>query len=158
MWGNDESDGKNAYDVLTSSIQNFKRVNSEISKLDKACNHCTHIHTYIYIKDTNLVTVVQGCQMVCFQTKSIQIWVNLEGLRIKNVETFYGRLHYFTAIRNILCCGIWYTHLYPFWYIVSRKIWQPWNTIPPKLRNAKIRLKLDRSQPKVSNTKRHLLD
>jgi hypothetical protein len=55
----------------------------------------------------------------------------LEGLGIENVGIFYGHLQYFTAIWNIL----WplgnvmngnLVYFSPFWYIVSRKIRQPW--------------------------------
>jgi hypothetical protein len=49
---------------------------------------------------------------------------------MENVGLFYDLLVHFTAIRNILwtigmfCAsfGIFYS----FWYIVQRKIWQPW--------------------------------
>jgi hypothetical protein len=42
----------------------------------------------------------------------------------------YGHLEYITVIRYILwplgnLAAIWYIFP-PFWYIVSRKIWQPW--------------------------------
>jgi hypothetical protein len=49
----------------------------------------------------------------------------LEALRIGNVGIVYAHLEYI---------GIFYGHFVillvycpPFWYIVSRKIWQPWN-------------------------------
>jgi hypothetical protein len=54
----------------------------------------------------------------------------LEGLRIENVGIFYGHWQYFTAIWYILwplgnVVVILYS--YPsFWYIVFRKIWQPY--------------------------------
>jgi hypothetical protein len=43
-----------------------------------------------------------------------------EGLGIDNVGVFCGHLGYFTTI--------WYVNWIfpPFWYVVQRKIWQPW--------------------------------
>jgi hypothetical protein len=56
----------------------------------------------------------------------IPIWVNFEALAIEDVRIFYGRLIYFTAIWHILwpfgIIGIYSC----FWYVVPRKIWQPW--------------------------------
>jgi hypothetical protein len=49
---------------------------------------------------------------------------------MESVGIFYGHLEYFTAICYVLwpfgnVVVIW--HIFPpFWYIVSRKIWQPW--------------------------------
>jgi hypothetical protein len=45
------------------------------------------------------------------------------------VGTFCGHLVYFTTISYVLGSfgifhGLW-THFSPFWYVVSRKIWQP---------------------------------
>jgi hypothetical protein len=49
---------------------------------------------------------------------------------MENLDIFYDHLVYFTAIGNILWpFGIFCGHLVffsPFWYIVPRKIWQPW--------------------------------
>jgi hypothetical protein len=57
----------------------------------------------------------QGCQMVYFQTKNPNFWLNLEGLGIlENFVTFYNHVKYST--------DIWY-NLWPFgkfvdtWYI-----------------------------------------
>jgi hypothetical protein len=54
----------------------------------------------------------------------------LEGLAVENVGIFDVHLVYFTAIGNnlwpfgIVCdCLVIFS---PFWYVVSRKIWQPW--------------------------------
>jgi hypothetical protein len=44
----------------------------------------------------------QGCQMVCFQTKTPQFWSILEGLAMVNLYKLYDHLVYFTAIENIL--------------------------------------------------------
>jgi hypothetical protein len=42
---------------------------------------------------------------------------------MENVGILYGHLVYFVAIGNVVV--IWY-NFSPLWYIVSRKIWQPW--------------------------------
>jgi hypothetical protein len=49
---------------------------------------------------------------------------------MKDVGKFYGQKAYFTTISYILrpfglCCGH-FDILFPFWYVVPRKIWQPW--------------------------------
>jgi hypothetical protein len=49
---------------------------------------------------------------------------------MENVGICYGHLEHFTAIWYILwpfgnVVVIW-LYFFPFWYIVSRKIWQPW--------------------------------
>jgi hypothetical protein len=54
----------------------------------------------------------------------------LERLPMKLVENFYGHSVYFTTIWYILWpfgifCGYFGT-FFPFWYVVPRKIWQPW--------------------------------
>jgi hypothetical protein len=75
--------------------------------------------------------VVQGCQMVYFQTKNPNLGTFLEGLRNENVGKFY------IAFWNVgQPLGISYgnlVHLVVNWYIffnfgyaVPRKIWQPW--------------------------------
>jgi hypothetical protein len=58
-----------------------------------------------------------------FSNRKSQFGKILEGLGIEKVGTFYGRLEYITAI--------WYISwqfgiIFPFWYVVQRKIWQPW--------------------------------
>jgi hypothetical protein len=72
----------------------------------------------------------RGCQMAYFQTK-IPIWVNVGG-------SWNGSCQYpyFIAFGSILrpFCIFWGHLLYfmflvysfPFWYVVPRKIWQPW--------------------------------
>jgi hypothetical protein len=57
----------------------------------------------------------------------IPIWVNFGG---PYAGIFYGHLEYFTVICNISwpfgnIVVIWYRYFPAFWYIVSRKIWQP---------------------------------
>jgi hypothetical protein len=52
---------------------------------------------------------------------------------MKDVGKCYDRLVYFTAISYILwpfgifcgCCAIFFQ----FWYVVPRKIWQPWTNV-----------------------------
>jgi hypothetical protein len=50
---------------------------------------------------------------------------------MENVGIFYVNLVYFTAIGNIFWTfGIFCDNLVyfpPFWYVVPRKIWQPWS-------------------------------
>jgi hypothetical protein len=64
--------------------------------------------------------------MVSFQAKN----PNLGTFWRENVDIFYGRLEYFTVIGDIVgpfatfCDNL--VHVFRFWYIVSRKIWQPW--------------------------------
>jgi hypothetical protein len=49
----------------------------------------------------------------------------LEGLALEDVGIFYGHLVYFTAIRHIWVYLSSFGMFYPFWYFVSRRIWQP---------------------------------
>jgi hypothetical protein len=50
---------------------------------------------------------------------------------LENVYVFYGHLEYLTVIWYILWSfGTFCDHLayiFPFWYHVPRKIWQPWS-------------------------------
>jgi hypothetical protein len=54
----------------------------------------------------------------------------LEGLAMEDDGIFYGHLVYFT----VFCCILWtfgkvrgnLIYFFPFWYFVTRKIWQPW--------------------------------
>jgi hypothetical protein len=77
-----------------------------------------------------VVSTDQGCQMVCFQTKNPNLskfW------RVKH----WGMLVYFTdtwsILRSLVICILWtfgivcgkLEYLFPFWYFVPRKIWQP---------------------------------
>jgi hypothetical protein len=54
----------------------------------------------------------------------------MEGLAIKDAVKFYGHFVYFTAIWCTLCPSeILYGYFglfLQFWYVVPRKIWQPW--------------------------------
>jgi hypothetical protein len=85
-----------------------------------------------------------------FSNQKSQFGLILEGLAMEDVGIFYGRfglfychLVYFTAVWSILLpFGLFYCHLlyfvaicyilwlfgiiFPFWYVVPRKIWQPW--------------------------------
>jgi hypothetical protein len=66
-----------------------------------------------------------------FKPKS-QFGKIMVGLAVENLDIFYVHLIYFTAIGNILWpFGIFYGYLVyfpppPCWYVVLRKIWQPW--------------------------------
>jgi hypothetical protein len=59
----------------------------------------------------------------------IPIWKKFKGLKLENVDTFYGRLEYFMGIWDILrpfgtfCVHL--VHFFRFWYHAARKIWQP---------------------------------
>jgi hypothetical protein len=66
----------------------------------------------------------QGCQMVFFQTKNPHLGKFWRVLQWKLLVYFmpiwyilYGHLPYFMAI--------WYIVL--LWYVLLRKIWQPWS-------------------------------
>jgi hypothetical protein len=68
----------------------------------------------------------QGCHKVYFQTKNTHLRKILEGRKL---------LVYFIAIWSILRpfgihtlwpFGIFHGYFPPFWYVVPRKIWQPW--------------------------------
>jgi hypothetical protein len=49
----------------------------------------------------------------------------LEFLAIEDVGIYYGHLAYVTAI----CYVLWsFGAFTPFWYVVPRKIWQPWHS------------------------------
>jgi hypothetical protein len=61
----------------------------------------------------------------------------LEGLGMGKVGKSFSHFEYFTALWNIHWAfgnlvAIWYI-LPPFWYIVSRKIWQPRLELDPNI-------------------------
>jgi hypothetical protein len=61
--------------------------------------------------------------MVYFPTKKSQFGKLLEGLAMEDSGIFCGHLVYFMVIWYIL----WPLSTFlPFWYVVPRKIWQPW--------------------------------
>jgi hypothetical protein len=68
--------------------------------------------------------------MVYLQNQKSHFWLFFEGIRMENVDIFYGHLEYFTEIWVILwtfgtfCVDL--VHLFRFWYHVRIKIWQPW--------------------------------
>jgi hypothetical protein len=76
----------------------------------------------------------QGCQMVYFQTKNPFFGKFWRVLQLK-------MLLYFMAIWSYPFKSIWYTlwpfgmfygylvYFSPFWYVVPKKIWQPWFTV-----------------------------
>jgi hypothetical protein len=71
----------------------------------------------------------QGCQMVYFQTKNPNLGKFWSVLQWKKLIKFTATWIYFAAISYTLCpfgtvCGD-FGILFPFWYVVRRKIWQP---------------------------------
>jgi hypothetical protein len=67
-----------------------------------------------------LTRPVQGCQMVYFQTKNTALGTFWKALQL-------NMLVQFMAIWSILWTfGIFLVNW--FWYVVSRKIWQPWSS------------------------------
>jgi hypothetical protein len=66
---------------------------------------------------------------VYFQTKNPSLGKFLEGIGMDKVGIFYGHLEYTSAIWYILWPFGNFVNFVakfpPFWYIVSRKIWQP---------------------------------
>jgi hypothetical protein len=68
--------------------------------------------------------------MAYFQTKNPNLGKILKGQGMEKAIIYYVHLQYITAIWYILIINILqfnaYLVLFPrFWYIVSRKIWQP---------------------------------
>jgi hypothetical protein len=71
----------------------------------------------------------QGCQMAYFQTKNPDLGKFLRVLQWK-MSVYYMSIVYFTATWYILrtfgiFCG-YLVYFFPFWYVIPRKIWQPW--------------------------------
>jgi hypothetical protein len=69
-----------------------------------------------------------------FSNQKYQFWKILVSLRVEKVDILYDHLEHITAIGYILwpfgnLVPIWYLCLPPFWFIVSRKIWQPWQEL-----------------------------
>jgi hypothetical protein len=70
-----------------------------------------------------LIGIIKVSRVSIFQTKNFYLGKFLEGLAMEVVGLFDGDLVYFTNIWYILWLfGIFF----PFWYVVPRKIWQPW--------------------------------
>jgi hypothetical protein len=70
-----------------------------------------------------LQCAMQGCQMLYFETKNPNLGKIWRVLQWKMMVHFNGHLAYFTSIWYIFWpFGIFF----PFWYVVPRKIWQPW--------------------------------
>jgi hypothetical protein len=61
--------------------------------------------------------LLQGCQMVCFQTKPVQFWYILEALWTGNFDIFYNHLVYILCGHLLYFMAIWYM----FWQFIS---WQ----------------------------------
>jgi hypothetical protein len=65
-----------------------------------------------------------------------QFWAVLQWMKSVNFTAipsillpfsiFYGHFAYFVVILHILW-SFWY--IFPFWYVVPNKIWQPWSRI-----------------------------
>jgi hypothetical protein len=87
----------------------------------------------------NETSRIQGCQMVyIFAYQKSKFWYIWEGLGMENVVCFgpfgifYVHLMYFMTLEYILWSfGVFFT----FWYVLQRKIWQPW--LKPKLSRLK---------------------
>jgi hypothetical protein len=63
---------------------------------------------------------------------------------MKDVGMFNGHLVYFTAIGytlwtlGVLCGNLVYFS--PFWYVVLRKIWQPWLHVPLHVHSSQLQI------------------
>jgi hypothetical protein len=78
---------------------------------------------------------VAGLPDSIFSNQKYQFGKILECLAMKEAGKFYDRLVTLTAICYILWplgifCG--YSGIFlQFWYVVPRKIWQPWSVVVP---------------------------
>jgi hypothetical protein len=83
------------------------------------------------VTDHLLNTGKSGLPDGFFSNQKSQFVLILEGLAMEDVGIFYVHSVNFPAIWHILWpLGIFYpvlVHFYPCWYVVSRKIWQPWD-------------------------------
>jgi hypothetical protein len=81
----------------------------------------------IFFTNSSGHTALQGCQMVCLQTKNPNLGKFWRFMQWKIL--FYGHLAHFTDFCYILWTfGIVRGNLAyfsPFWYLAPRKIWQP---------------------------------
>jgi hypothetical protein len=72
---------------------------------------------------------LQGCQMVCFQTKNTKLVKFWRVLQWKLLVYF---MDIWSILRSFSIHVFWLISIFsPFWYIVPIKIWQPWPN-PPK--------------------------
>jgi hypothetical protein len=75
----------------------------------------------------------QGCQMACFQTKNPNLgkfWRVLRWKMLVYCIAIWSTLWHFRIF--FIPFGIFYDYLvyfFPFWYVVPRKIWQPWTAV-----------------------------
>jgi hypothetical protein len=72
----------------------------------------------------------QGRQMVYFQTDNPNLGKFWRILLMEDVGIFYGRLVYIFYFHLVYFEAIWYILwlfgiFFPFWYVLTRKIWQP---------------------------------
>jgi hypothetical protein len=73
---------------------------------------------------------VQGCQMVCFQTKNSNLgkfWRALEWKMLVKFMVIWNILQSFYGHLVMFCGNLVYPS--PFWYFGPRKIWQPWTCV-----------------------------
>jgi hypothetical protein len=79
----------------------------------------------------------EGCQMAYFQTKNPNLGKFWMGWEMGNVDIFYDHLVYFTAVLVYFVTSWYILWLFgtflPFWYVVPRKIWQPWLRAPARV-------------------------
>jgi hypothetical protein len=83
-----------------------------------------------YAKNSPIISTkkdyAQGCQMVCFQTKNPNLgkfW------RVSQWKMMVYFMDTWSILRSfVIFCGHlvqFVVSLFPFWYFVTRKIWQP---------------------------------
>jgi hypothetical protein len=76
--------------------------------------------------DRRLPSLAQGCQMVCFQTKNPNwstFWRVLQWRLVAYFMDTWSILWSFVTFYGHL---VWLVvYIFPFWYFVPRKIWQP---------------------------------
>jgi hypothetical protein len=93
--------------------------------------HFHAVHMYIVRHMLSIrIYLPQGCQMTYFQTKNPNLGKFCKGLAMEEVCKCYGHFDSFMAIWYILWpFNVYFyvclVHLFPFWYVVKRKIWQP---------------------------------
>jgi hypothetical protein len=108
-------------------------------------------HCYVHSdQERSRINETAGLPDGIFFKPRIPIWQILEGLSKEGVGLFYSHLVYFMAIG--VFCGhlvylmvIWYTFS-TLWYVVPRKIWQPWEQSVPASSITASRLMLHHSK------------
>jgi hypothetical protein len=99
--------------------------NSSVSEIPEAYFACKGLRLKTHA-GVRLEVCSRVARWYIFKPKT-PVWVNFA---MEDVGIFYGNLVYFPAIWSI--CGhlvyfmvIWYIFS-RFWYVIPRKIWQPW--------------------------------